>query len=382
MSLINQVLTDLDARRAGGGEAADLPAGVRAVAPRALQRDRRVGPWLAVLAGLIALAVAAWQWWPRAVSQVASPAPPTSVASTALTSSPAVEPAPSAPGAEQAPTPAMASSPDVPPTASATAAPPGAGSAAATEPDLRMARQLRTDSTARTAPRPPPAAAAAAQRPMPGSPTVGGNERTGHDDSQALRVDKQHRPADPQARARDRYRQALADAAQGRQAAALSGLQDALALDPAAGDIRQTLLRLRLEQGDFAGAEQVLAEGLRLDPSRGDWALLLGRLQIERGDDAAAGALLATSLARQPDNAELAGALGAVLHRQQRYAEAAQRYRQATAGDPGNGRHWLGLALALEAGGSPADARAAYQRALDSGSLGEELAAYARGRLR
>jgi len=77
MSLINQMLQDLEQRRSQGGERG-LPAGVRAVAPRG--RERRSGWWLATLVVLLGIIVVlVWLLQRRPAVPVNPPVAPVAV---------------------------------------------------------------------------------------------------------------------------------------------------------------------------------------------------------------------------------------------------------------------------------------------------------------
>ena len=71
-----------------------------------------------------------------------------------------------------------------------------------------------------------------------------------------------------------------------------------------------------------------------------------------------------------------------MLQRLGRYKEAAEHYQQALRLSPGEGRWWLGLGLALEAEGRANEAREAFQRARQSGTLSSELTALVEQKLR
>ncbi|MBS3935616.1 MAG: hypothetical protein KGZ43_05535, partial [Sulfuritalea sp.] len=57
MSIINQMLRDLDARHAGANERAGLPANLRSLPPEPAARSKT---WLLLGAGLLVGAVLAW----------------------------------------------------------------------------------------------------------------------------------------------------------------------------------------------------------------------------------------------------------------------------------------------------------------------------------
>ncbi len=71
-----------------------------------------------------------------------------------------------------------------------------------------------------------------------------------------------------------------------------------------------------------------------------------------------------------------------MLSRLKRHAEAVEHYRAALAQNPGEGRWWVGLALALDADGKAAEARAAFASARASGTLTPEMSAYVDSKLR
>jgi len=67
------------------------------------------------------------------------------------------------------------------------------------------------------------------------------------------------------------------------------------------------------------------------------------------------------------------GLFAFLLQRSQRHAEAAQRYQAALALRPGEGRWWFGLGLALEGAGRGDEAKAAFGRARDTGTLSADM---------
>ncbi|MFZ2268437.1 MAG: tetratricopeptide repeat protein [Azonexus sp.] len=342
MSLINQMLQDLEKREGEPGLAADLPAGVHSARPARLVRWR--WPLVAVIAGgLIAL----FFWAGKSLSP------------------PAEKPVPAQP-------PVIAEAP-LPPTvpealSPAVEAPPAAPVASLHKPE--PARQPKE----KAAPRPsraPQAAAAAkpAVVPPPARPKSGTVAKTSPFD-------------EAEERAEQNYRKALAAYGQGRTTESLAQARQALVDFPAHHSARQLLLKQLVEQGANDQARALLRDGIRLDPSQLSWSMSLARLELGKGDVAAARQALDPALPQAAANADFQSLAGAVAQRQGRANEAADFYRAALRLKPADGRSWVGLALALEAEGHQPEASEAFRRALASQGLPPELQALAQRKLR
>lgn len=327
MSVINQMLQDLDARAGKPAPARDgVDGGLAAVPPAAARSPRRA--LLLVAIAVFAAIVVAVIWRPRA--PVKAPAP--AVLAAAPPAAPPVKtiilpPAPP-PAAQVAP---VAPAPAVPAPAPVIQPPPV----------------------------PARAIPAAAPAPVP-APTPN-------------RIDSP-------------YRRALALIAEGRRAEATGALEQALRTDPRNAAARETLVGLLLEQGRGDEAMAQLQAALAADPRQGAMAMLLARMQIERGGDGIE--VLVKSLpfvdevtGRAGTEDALAGAryhafLAGALQRRVRHPEAVQQYQAALRNMPDNGVWLMGLGLSLRAEGQLAEAAEAFTRARASGSLSAELDAY------
>lgn len=361
MSVINQMLRDLDARDASDQERAGLPPRLRTLPP-ADRTGRR--PWGQLILGIaIGAAVAGAAFSLLTAGDPAAPASP------ALAPS-AVPPAPAAvidDGAMKLSTvirkpglPAQAAIAQVPPPPSAK--PPADGK---------------------------PASAPVSEKPAPmpakpskpaGTPTkpVVSADETGPD----AQIDK--RPKGGQARdmADTEYRRGMQAAKQGDPGAAVAAFQRALERDPGFAKARQALLATLVGGRQWAEARQVAEAGLALDPAQSGWAVILARLQFEQGEADAAIGTLERHAAHAGGDADYQGLFAYLLQRQQRPAEAAERFRAGLALRPGEGRWWFGLGLALENSGKPAEAKEAYARAKEIGSLPADMAAVIEQKLR
>ena len=183
-------------------------------------------------------------------------------------------------------------------------------------------------------------------------------------------------------RAEGEYRKALGVLNSGRLTETIEGLRAALKLDGAHTGARQLLFKLLVENRRVDEAAELLQEGLQSQPAQILWAMSLGRLQVDHGDLPGAWQTLQRSLPFAVNNADYQGFAGHVLQRLGRNREAAAHYQTAAHLAPAEGRWWLGLGLALESSGQAAEAREALLRAKASATLGVELANLVEQKLR
>jgi MSHA biogenesis protein MshN len=368
MSLVNQMLQDLDSRRAADGPKSGLPNDVRP-----LPAVRRSGMPLVVVGGVVLLAVALWFLW-QAVDSSSRP----ERRSEGLA---VVQPIP--PSETQ--TPVMPSSQPVPAAATGdvVAAAPAASSDVSAESDesrLRLTTSLRilpdeVPAVRRELPVVPPRAAtpivAMAATPAPSAKAPG-----------AVLIEKSTPSGALHERAENEYRKALSALNAGRSSEAMDGLRTALKQDGEHSASRQLLFKLLVENKRFDEAADLLREGLQLQPAQLSWAMSLARLQVDRGDLPGAWRSLQQSLSFAANSAEYQGFSAHVLQRLGRSKEAVEYYQSATRLAPAEGRWWLGLGLALESDGHVAEARDALLRARASGTLNAELNALVDQKLR
>ena len=357
MSLLNQVLRDLDQRQAPGAPAVAKAAAPRAHAPSAGQRVMRWG--LGLVATLAAIAVGGWAQgsirWPAkaadtpvAVAPVAAPRP--------VTPAPAL-PTP-APAPVAAPTPAAAT-PEPSTVAPAAAAAPVALPVAIATPIARSKPASKPQPAGDTAP-------VAAAKPEP-------------------RIELRTAARSPQERAEALYQRGVTAHQAGQLNDSAAAFTAALREDPrhAAARVAQAGMLISLSRPDDATA--LLKEGLALAPAQPQLALMLARLQAERQDWAAAAETLKaagnTTSLNTAESAEFHGFHAAILQRAGRHGEAIEKYGTALRLAPNRGVWWMGLAISLEEIGQADTARAAFQRAKSIG-LPDGAAGYVDARLK
>ncbi len=402
MSIINQVLLDLDKRRASGADRSALPDHVRAM-PEA-RDDSRKG-LLAALSVLVVIAVVAWAMMSGFTLQPEKPPLP-AVAK--------VHP----PGGDKIIEAAAKSEaiPDVQPRDESAEIPRavadtlvfGRLSLEIANPPAAMPENTQLRSEARTEPKAPIAASRVIGKPRPEAGAAVSMEAAG-----PLAATGSQGPsasAEPATRAQARQTAKLAQATppeiqknvikptasqiaeqeyskasellhQGRRDEAREALVAALRHSPAHMGARQGLFGMMIDAKQYAEAEQVIQEGLQLNPGQIGFAMALARLQLDRGNTQAAVDTLQKSLAHAQNNPDYLSFLAALLQRQKRHSEAVDLYLIALRQQPQTGAWLMGLGISLQALNRNAEAQEAYRRAKSSGNLNSDLQAYIDQRL-
>lgn len=353
MSVINQMLRDLDARHASANERAGLPAGLRPLPPEPAPRAKT---WLLLAAGLIAGALIAGYFVSRTAAPPASPTP----------SLPSAPPAPTPASTAPASTAQIAQAPEQAPA-------PASAPVAALAPASVAVPAIRTPPPVAVSPANPVAAPVPATAPVERPEKMAAPPPVAAAPGGEAQIDKQPRGGPAREQAEAEYRKGMQAAGRGDPAAAIPPLRRALDIDPHHAKARQALLSVLAAARQWDEVRQVAQAGLALDPAKSGWAVILARLQLEQGDSGAALGTLETHAAHAAGDADYQGLFAFLLQKNQRHAEAAQRYQVALALRPGEGRWWYGLGLALEAAGRGDEAKVAFARARDSGNLPADM---------
>lgn len=342
MSLINQMLQELEQQRGSDPHGDTLPSQVRAVTAAESASDK--GRWRLFLMAAVLLAMAAGGVYFYGSRRDAGPVvkqpvpqPPQALA---------VQPAP--PPAEQS----SALTAVVPPAKTDLPAPPASAAKREGSPlaerDKLPARQPDTKQEGEVTRR-----------------------------AEALAGQKMIKQVSPQQQAEFQYQKALQFLQQGRLSEAEAGLGETLRLEPNHQAARQVWVGLLLEQKRYAAAEQVLREGLELAPEQAGFAMALARLQVERGDDRVAVETLRRVLSKASGNANLSAFLALLLQREGRHGEAIGYFKEALKVSPESGNWWIGLGISLQEEKKQEAAEAAFRQAISTEGLSPELHSFA-----
>lgn len=172
------------------------------------------------------------------------------------------------------------------------------------------------------------------------------------------------------------FQQAIAEMNQGHLAEALAGYEKVLSMDPGHDAARQTLVALLLENKRGADAERVLQAGLQHNPQQLSFAMLLARMQVARGAVPDGLQTLEAGLSYAKKQADYQAFYAALLQRQGRHEEAVAHYQNALQQHPNHGVWLMGIGISLQALQRPADAKEAFQRALNSQTLPPNLQSF------
>ncbi len=213
----------------------------------------------------------------------------------------------------------------------------------------------------------------AAPRRAPDSPELG--------DTPQRQMEKKLRSLTPEEQAENAYREAVRHLQESRLADAEETLREALAQNPRHVDARELLVGLITRAGQTTEAERLLEEGRSLVPDHYRFAQLLARIYARAGAEDRALTLLEQVEGSAQKDAGFQGLLATLYQRAGRHRDAIKAYGRAVILSPDQSQWWLGLGISLEAERSWGAAYSSYLRAVGGRDLDPNLAQYAKQRL-
>ena len=362
MSMINQMLKDLDKRQASVSEGQAL-SGVLLPSPESKHYIRPRFLILLLLAVVFTVGAFVWSRWYK--PRTATPAPVVATPAVA----PVVAPAVVVAAAENAPvTPSPAVSPEPTFSANTAAAPASPAEKPAPAPVV----------VAKASPLPltkaPPAPQIAAAQ---GGATHEVQPDTKHDTKPVASHPAAFKVVSPKQRSENLYRQAVSWIQQGHGAEAQNALRQAVGINPANHDARLLLAALLVDTNRSAEAGALLQAGLGIVPGHSGFSMALARLQLGSGAKEEALATLEQGLPMAGNDPEYHAFLAALLQKKERHEEATQHYITALRSNPSMPLWLIGVGISLRATNKMPDAAEAFQRAMDTGELSPEVAKFA-----
>lgn len=173
----------------------------------------------------------------------------------------------------------------------------------------------------------------------------------------------------PRQLAERRFQQAMADLQAGRTQQGAQRLQEALLIAPDYHEVRQQLAVYYFSYGFLTDALAVLEQGLDEFPGEPSLILIQARILERAGEQGMALQALSGVANDLPLNADLLVLRGALASELGDYMTASATYASLTSWRPREGRWWLGLAIAKEELELYEEALQAYRRALDDPSI-------------
>lgn len=167
----------------------------------------------------------------------------------------------------------------------------------------------------------------------------------------------------PEQQAINEYQQAIAMIQQGRVNEAHEKLNLVLSLNPLYHEARQVLVGILVEMHRPTEAIVLLKQGISLAPNHSAFALTLARLQMNAKQLEDALVTLEKGLPYAVDDGAYHGFMAALLQRAERHTEAIVHFQVAIQHGAEAPALWVGYAVSLQAEGRTQEAIQAYQQA-------------------
>lgn len=194
-------------------------------------------------------------------------------------------------------------------------------------------------------------------------------------------MQKREVPLSGEQRAERAYQEGYDAIAAHRYRKAETSLRSALALAPGHIQAREMLVGVFISQGRWIEASEVLREGMSVAPQHHTFRKLYARSLMQMKREPQAIEVLSRNMPAAAQDPEHYAILAALYQRQANHTAAARTYAQILKVSPQMGIWWVGMGISLEALGQQAQAIEAYQQARITGSLNGDVARYTDNRL-
>lgn len=198
---------------------------------------------------------------------------------------------------------------------------------------------------------------------------------------EAGRVEKQRRPLTPRQLADKAFAGGYAALRRGDLAEGERQLRAALRHSPGHVKSREMLAGIYIKSGRYVEAGQLLQQGIAIQPAHSMFRKLYARVLLEQQALDKAVAILEQRLPALAQDTDYYALLAALYQRQGRYENAAALYRKMLDTNPMVGLWWIGLGISLEKLEQNEAAREAYEKARASGTLAAQMIQYTDNRL-
>jgi MSHA biogenesis protein MshN len=207
----------------------------------------------------------------------------------------------------------------------------------------------------------------------PALPADAGFESTASDEQESSASSRVARELSFYDRDRQEVQTALQQWASGQQLTALQTLDVFAYENPQAHYSRETLIKLLIQMGETDRAMQAAEIGLAIHPGAASYRKLKARLLLSANTPLEAVSLLSTASPAVNEDTEYHDLLASAYLASRQYEGSAGSYQALLQQDSNEARWWYGLAASLDALGRSAEATSAYEQALRLPALSEAL---------
>jgi|GEM_PF-2343261 len=193
-------------------------------------------------------------------------------------------------------------------------------------------------------------------------------------------LEKKLRPLDNNKLAEIAYQEGYEKLARGQAAAAEKKLKRALILQPTLSKAREMLAVMYLREQRIQNAAEVLTQGMRLLPEHFAFREIYARVLMEQKKLPEAIAMLKEAAPELDVRPNYYALLAGLYQQNKQYEEAATIYLKLVKKNPQYSHWWLGLAIAMEKMGKNVEAISAYKKAREL-KLPARLMTYVNNRL-
>ena len=189
------------------------------------------------------------------------------------------------------------------------------------------------------------------------------------DNSNPVSLTKTQRPLSDKQRAEISYQKGYSLLQQGRMSQGKEYLRDALSISAEHIKAREMLAGIYIKSGRFVEAAELLKHGINISPGYSLFSKLYARVLLEQKNPQRAIQVLEQGITAPDIDPDYHALLAATYQRVNNHAKAIEIYLQLVKLRPAAGVWWLGLAISLEKSAKNSEALEAYQRAEKSGNL-------------
>lgn len=186
----------------------------------------------------------------------------------------------------------------------------------------------------------------------------------------------------PEIRAKALFKKGKGLLKRGQLPEAMALFEESLSVWPLHHEARETMIWVHMRYRMWLHAEEKLTQAIALFPNETRYVILKARLLIEQKQPEVALSVLSSQTPALVESTEFYALKAALLQELERPTEAAELYQALTAFNPRQGAWQMGLGLALEQTGRYAAAINAYEAALGTSALSPESEQYVKKRVR